>query len=244
MRPDEGGCADLRRSLTARTKLVRSPTYAPARTPRPRAGGHGAHECARGVSVAIGAAGTLSQKAHRRARGYRVRLRRPAPARPPGPYREATADPAAAGTARRAGHAPRTLAGTASSAPDGRASAAVATASHRRTTGSGHPCRRTRRAPARCPSVPRRRGPGCRDVKSRHSPGDRTTRPPLPLDATASPEFPGIRGECERDSRGPWKRGRRQDSAIGALSYDTYARAAAPASRRGDTPRGPACTRA
>ena len=53
MRPDEGGCADLRRSLTAHTKLVRSPTYAPARRPRPRAGVRGARGCARGVSVAV-----------------------------------------------------------------------------------------------------------------------------------------------------------------------------------------------
>lgn len=37
MRPDEGGCADQRRSLTARTKVVRSNAYAPAWTGARRA---------------------------------------------------------------------------------------------------------------------------------------------------------------------------------------------------------------
>src|SRR5260221_8651409 len=53
MRPDEGGCADLRRSLTAHTKVVRSSAYAPARRRCPRAGSPVFIRCARGLSAAL-----------------------------------------------------------------------------------------------------------------------------------------------------------------------------------------------
>lgn len=226
MRRDEGGCADLRRSLTARHKLVRSPTYAPACRPRPRAGLRGARGCARGVFGRGRTGRTPPDRAHRgtrrRERGYRVCHRRAAPPRP-GPLR------LPAGRSR----GPPTLAGTASSA---RSPPAVITEGR-------VPANRPRRRTGATRSTARP-GPRCREVKSRHCGGDRANRPPLPLDATASPEFPGIRGECERTARGPGNRARRQHSAIGALSYDTYARAAALISRGGDARRGPACTRA
>src|SRR5690349_3544944 len=53
MRPDEGGCAALRRSLTAHTKPVRSNAYAPARRGCPRAGAPVVIRCARGVSASL-----------------------------------------------------------------------------------------------------------------------------------------------------------------------------------------------
>lgn len=82
MRHDEGGCADLRISLTAHTQPARSLTYAPARTPRPHAGAAVACGCARGVSAALVPHGRhLNQRARQRRR-YRVRHRRPAPPRP------------------------------------------------------------------------------------------------------------------------------------------------------------------
>src|SRR3954452_8773687 len=63
MRPDEGGCADLRRSLTAHTKLVRSLPYDPARRSCPRSGAAAVSRCARGVSVALPPEGAASVSA-------------------------------------------------------------------------------------------------------------------------------------------------------------------------------------
>jgi hypothetical protein len=221
MRPDEGGCADLRRSRTARTKLVRSPTYAPARSRRPRAGVRDP----RGRKGRFGrcrAGGTPSEGAGPRTRRYRVRRRRAAPPRlPPHP------------TPARAPQARPTLAGT---VPSVRRPPTVIAQRH-------DPANPSRGRDGIAPGTARA-DPCCREVKSRHAAGDRANRAPLPLDAGASPELPGIRGECERTARGPWNRARRQHSAIGALSYDTYARAAAPISREGDASRGPAGTRA
>jgi hypothetical protein len=229
MRPDEGGCADLRRSRTAHTKLVRSPTYAPARRPRPRAGVRAARACARGVSAAVAA------QVHRKAV-----TRSAAPpgasmgARLPGvPEACGTAPPCAGPPRGRASPGAPALAETARSAPS---PPAVITERHVQANRRGGRSGDTRSTA--------RPGPRCREVKSRHCGGHRANRAPLPLDAGASPEFPGIRGECERTARGPWNRARRQHSAIGALSYDTYARAAALISRGDHTPRGPACTRA
>lgn len=229
MRPDEGGCADLRRSLTAHTKLVRSPTYAPARRPRPRAGVRGARGCARGVSVAVAPEGrhpigpsVRSSSAHRWVRRYRVCRRRAAPPR-------TLPVPVTAG--RSLG--PPTLAGTASSASPPPAVIAEGRDQAIRHSGREGATGSTARPGARC-----------REVKSRHWGAARANRPPLPLDATASPEFPGIRGKCERTARGPWNRAQRQHSSIGALSYDTYARAAALISRGDNASCGPACTRA
>lgn len=221
MRPDEGGCADLRRSLTARTKLVRSPTYAPARSRCPRAGARDP----RGRKGCFGrcrAGGAPSEWTCRRTRRYRVRRRRAAPPRlpaHPGTARGPPARPTLAGTLPSVGRPPTVIA--------------------QRHVPANPSAERDGGAPDTA-----RPDPCCREVKSRHAAGDRANRAPLPLDATASPELPGIRGECERTARGPWNRARRQHSAIGALSYDTYARAAAPVSREGDASRGPAGTRA
>src|ERR1044072_8070196 len=55
MRPDEGACTELRRSLTARTKAVRSHTYAPARRRCARVGAPGVVRYARGVSASLAA---------------------------------------------------------------------------------------------------------------------------------------------------------------------------------------------
>ncbi len=229
MRPDEGGCADLRRSGTAPTKLVRSPTYAPARRPRPRAGMRGARACARGVSAAVAAeeprkAVTRSAASTGASMGARL---------PGAPEACGTAPPSTAPPRDRAPPGTPALAETARSAPP---PPAVITERHVQANrhGGRHGATRSTTRP----------GPRCREVKSRHCDGHRANRAPLPLDAGASPEFPGIRGECERTARGPRNPARRQHSAIGALSYDTYARAAAPVSRGDHTPRGPACTRA
>lgn len=223
MRPDEGGCADLRRSLTAHTKLVRSPTYAPARSGRPHSGGVGR-------SRAQGAFRPPS----RRSGGVRADAPTGAtlPGGPPGCGTAPPAgSPAPRPAPRRRPRTPSTLAGTALSAPP-------ATRCHRRPARSGHPVK----VSPRCYRGYRAAGPHCREVKSRHGDGDRANRPSLPLDAAASPEFPGIRGEFERTARGPWNRAQRQHSAIGALSYDTYARTAALISHGDAVSRGPACT--
>ncbi len=233
MRPDEGGCADLRRSLTAHTKLVRSPTYAPARSGRPRSGGVGR-------SRAQGAFRPPSR------RSGAVRADAPTgatlPGGPPGcgtapspgtpPPRATPADPVDLGRNRPVRAPARPVRAPA------RPVRATATRCHRRPARSGHP---VKVSPGGYRGY-RAAGPHCREVKSRHGDGDRANRPSLPLDATASPEFPGIRGEFERTARGPWNRAQRQHSAIGALSYDTYARTAALISHGDDVSRGPACT--
>ena len=72
MRPDEGGCADLRRSLAAHTKVVRSGAYAPARRQGPHAG---ARRCQLAGACDVSRRGPRSRR-------YRGRRRRPAPTRP------------------------------------------------------------------------------------------------------------------------------------------------------------------
>ncbi len=225
MRPDEGGCADLRRSLAAHTKLVRSPTYAPARRPvhAPGCVGlAGAQGAFRPLSRRKGATRSAHRCAHRRVRRYRVCRRRAAPPR-------TLPVPVTAGRSR----GPPTLAGTGS--PTSPPPAVIAER-------HDQAIRRGGREGATGSTA--RPGACCREVKSRHWGAARANRPPLPLDATASPEFPGIRGKCERTARGPWNRAQRQHSSIGALSYDTYARAAALISRGVNASCGPACTRA
>lgn len=194
MRGDEYGCADLRRSLTARTKPVRSLTYDPTRTPGVETGTAGAGGCARGLSVALVAEDLISV-----------------------------------------------------SARDGPDVTRIPSSSrHRPVSGDRTPYGHRARRP--WPEPPCRgsdgRAPSCEYVKSRHSHSPRTSRVPRPLDATASPELPGIRGKCERTTRGPRNRSVRNSRRIGALTYDTYARAASPVSRGLRTPREPGRTRA
>lgn len=97
------------------------------------------------------------------------------------------------------------------------------------------------------------RGPGFRAPRLRKgeiSPRHRRLRKPVPT-TTGRHGAPGVSwhtGSARRTARGPPTTGHsgnlRELSAIGALSYDTYARAAAPVSCRGGAPRGPAGTRA
>lgn len=120
MRPDEGGCADLRRSLTARTKLVRSPTYAPARRARPRAGGVGPPD----------AQGAFRSLCHRRGA---TRSGASTDARLPGvPSACGTAPPPAGFRHREAVAEPGDLGRN-------RILRLVATRCHRRAPRSGHP---------------------------------------------------------------------------------------------------------
>ncbi len=225
MRRDEGGCADLRRSLTAHHKLVRSPTYAPARRPRPRAGVRGARGCARGVSAALASAG-------------RHPIGRIPPesttATLPGAPQPCGTAPSRTAPARRA---------AAAEPPDrgrNRPVDPAGTRCHRPGTGSGHPPKTSRGG---YPSTARP-GQRCREVKSRHSGRVRANRAPLPLDAAASPELPGIRGSASALHGGHGIGHNGKHSSIGALSYDTYARAAAPVPRGARASCGPACTRA
>ncbi len=229
MPPDEGGCADLRRSLAPRTKLVRSSTYAPARRPCPRAGARRARGCARGVSVAVSPEGRHPVGPSAGASTHSS-MGATLPGVPPAC---GTAPPLPPPVPAGRSPGPPTLAGTASSAPP--PPAVIAERHYQAIHRWG------REGATRGTTRP---GPRCREVKSRHRGGHRASRPPLPLDVTASPELSGIRGKCERTARGPRNRAQRQHSSIGALSYDTYARAAALISRGGDASCGPACTRA
>jgi hypothetical protein len=197
MRGDEHGCADLRRSLTARTKPVRSLTYDPPITPGPDACTAEVGGCARGVSVALVAGSHPGQRARRPRRYSR-----------PVVIRHRTGS--GSGSGDRTPHGPR--AGGPWPEP---------------------PCRGSDG-----------RAPSCRDVKSRHSHSARTSRDPRPLDAIASRELCGIGGKCERTARGPRNRSVRNSRRIGALTYDTYARAAPSLSRGLTTPCEPGRTRA
>src|ERR1700750_3264322 len=80
MRGDEHGCADLRRSLTAHTKPVRSLTYDPPRTPGPDAWTTEVGGCARDVSVAL-VAGAPPPSASAPLPALPAARRHPAPAR-------------------------------------------------------------------------------------------------------------------------------------------------------------------
>ncbi len=237
MRPDEGGCADLRRSLTARTKPVRSLIYASPRRRCPRAGATVVRGCARGVSVALPPEGRYLSKRSRRPRRYRAPCgrRQPTRLRRPDTVRSPCARPVRPRLLRqcppRAPTASRTLAGTASSPLIARTTSwncsQRATSAHWLISSN-----RLRPRPLP-PPVPvraddHRTGPGCRDVKSRPVHGEPTSRAPQTLDARASAELSGIRGECERTSRGLWNRAQRQLSADWGAFDDTYARAAAP----------------
>ena len=82
MRHDEGGCADLRRSLTARTKPVRRLIYAPPRRRCPRPGATVVRGCARGVSVALAPEGRYLTQRAARPRRYRAPCLRRQPTRP------------------------------------------------------------------------------------------------------------------------------------------------------------------
>ncbi|NHI06897.1 hypothetical protein STPH2_2260 [Streptomyces sp. KO7888] len=116
----------------------------------------------------------------------------------------------------------------------------AATHGHRPPAGSGQPAEDTGGSypgyHAARPMLPGSEiSPGCRGSGK---PGPSTTG--RHGEPGVSWHTGGVRAHCT----GPWNRARRQHSAIGALSYDTYARAAALVSRGGDTSRGPACTRA
>lgn len=201
MRPDEGGCADLRRSLTAHLKVVRRLTYT---VPRPGA--------------------------------YAV-------------------------PARRFSRGPRTRKGRFGRAPDG---AAPAPRTRARVTTLPRP----RPAPGTGPSAthafrPRRPPPAVRDRRFADLGRNHPVSPGLPeceflplarATPKPSPRSTGRRveggvswhdGGSASAPRGGEAIGRRGNSRlIGALTYDTYARAAAPSSHRPRPSRGPAGTRA
>jgi hypothetical protein len=171
MRPDEGGCADLRRNLTARTKLVRSPAYDRAcrRCPRPGAGV--IRRCARGVSAALPPEGAASVSARDdRDVTRRVLATRHRPVlggQTPRSQRARPAWPRGVGPAIS-----RTLARTG--------------------TSGGSPWRGAcQRMPSRWRDVT---SPHCREVNSSRPHRQPTNRPPRPLDERSSAELPGIRG--------------------------------------------------
>ena len=193
MRPDEYGCADLRRSLAAHLKVVRRLTYAPARKRSPRAGAREARGCARDVSVAL--AGT----------------RRPA---------------------RRARHG-RDVTGS-----------ALATA-HRPATSHSRFRRPWPESAYGCLRHGGSDGPGLPECEFLPLAQATTKPPPHPTgrhdEGGVSWHTGGVRGALH-GGQGIGHCG--NSRLIGALTYDTYARAAAPASHGGRPPCGPSCTRA
>ncbi|CAM5627289.1 hypothetical protein SFUMM280S_11461 [Streptomyces fumanus] len=302
---------------------MRSPRYAPARRPCPRAGVRGRGAGARGVSVALAPGGASPGGRTRRGRRYRVRPRDPAPTRPrrPDPVRRPRArpvrprrslpappgavfrrggrlarphgprrHPAGAGRAARPGTAIRASRGAAgTAAPDEPAARRPMGTVTRPRPARGRPPRSAGRpAPRPWPEPPPPPRPGA-DGPDRHRPR-RRPRPAVITGrhdqatphARASRRRRGARvrlrlPSCEisphppgSDEPAPSTTGRHgapgvswhtggsasathggdgsgtaaELSAIGALSYDTYARAPAPAPHGDGTPRGPAGTRA
>ncbi len=181
MRPDDHGCADLRRSHAAHRKVVRRLTYAPACIRSARAGARAPHGRARALSAALVAGGG-------------VRFTRNA----------VTAEPtgSAPGTANRPSPPPEPPPPMAGTVP--------------RTSPHGGPY-----------------GPDYRNVNSCHWHEQLPNGRPLPLDDTSRAELPGIRG-CAGALHGGQDNGHCGNSRlIGALTYDTYARAAAPVTHGG-----------
>lgn len=205
MRPDEGGCADLRRSLTAHLKVVRRLTYT---APRSGAYAVSARRFSRDPRMRKGRFGRTPDGAapdRPRLRGrvpgsrrYPVRRRDPTAGRPPPP-------------ALRSGHPSR------------------AVRDHRFVDlGRNHPV---------SPGLP----------ECEFLPLARATPKPSPRSTGRRVEG-GVSwhdGGSASAPRGGEAIGRRGNSRlIGALTYDTYARAAAPSSHRPRPSRGPAGTRA
>lgn len=193
MRPDDHGCADLRRSHAAHRKVVRRLTYAPACIRSARAGARAPHGRARALSAALAAGGG-------------VRFTRNA----------VTAEPT--------GSAPGTA--------------------NRPSPGPGAPAADGRNRSADVSSMADRTAPDYRNVNSCHWHEQLPNGRPLPLDDTSRAELPGIRGMCGRTARGQDDGHCGNSRLIGALTYDTYARAAAPVTHGGGPARGPAGTRA
>lgn len=194
MRPDEHGCADLRRSLAGHLKVVRRLTYAPARIRSPRAGAREPPRCARGLSDAVAAPGG-------------VRFTRNAVTDEP------TASPCAAA------HRP---------------SPGTFTPRHRWPEPSH---RRPRRGRAGGPRLPE-----CEFLPLARA----TTKQPPP--STGRHDECGVTwhtGAVRAHCTGAREMGTAATSRlIGALTYDTYARAAAPVSHGARPARRPAGTRA
>ncbi len=222
MRPDEGGCADLRKSHTAHTKSVRSYAYAPARRSSTRAAGPGVVGGARGVS----------------ARNGRPRYARATTATLPGaPSSTGTGPPSGDQTPYRHRTSGRTRLAVLSE----ESSPKTSTESAR----GGEPESSPR--PARYGGVPRgtsRTGPGARRAAHGGAHKWHTSRVPKPLDSMTGAEFPESRGVRTHCTGADGSEHDHTSRRIGALIHDTYARAAAPSSRGARAPGGPVRTRA